>query len=95
MWESIVGWIRFLWEAGKQTEENTTQIRQLRDNDGRLFQVVQALAVENELLRKEHEQMRENPNHLRELHERDVRELELKLRLQVSEELRRLPPPDA
>lgn len=85
MWEKLTGWLRFLWEAGEQTQNNTLSIEKLHANDERFLEYAKALAHENELLRQALQ-------HERELRERDIIELKLELRLQISEELRRLPP---
>ena len=87
MWEKLAAWLRLLWEAGKQAEDNRADIKLLAEDQRRLFHVVQILVNDNQKLR-------DDLRHEHELRERDARELELKLRLQISEELRRLPPAD-
>lgn len=92
MWENLVGWLHLLWDAGKQTQDNRNDIRDLAQDHEDLTNVIRVLATQNELLRKDLEAVRAELAHERALREAQGRELELKLRLQLSEELRRLPP---
>ncbi len=81
MWERLIGWLQFLWDAGRETKENSSAIRELRQNDLELYEAMRALALQNEILRKDNEVLRQALQHERELRERDMQELELKLRL--------------
>ena len=92
MWEKLIGWLQFLWDSGREVKDNSKAIRELRRNDLELYEGMRALALQNELLRKDNEALRQALQHEHELRERDIRELKLELRLQISEELRRLPP---
>ena len=85
MWESLTAWLRFLWDSGKQIEQNAADIKALQEDNERLTRVVQVLA---------NEQTRTNDalRHERELRESAMRELRLEQQLRISEELRRLPP---
>ncbi|MDQ3813981.1 MAG: hypothetical protein M3347_08520 [Armatimonadota bacterium] len=103
MWEKLTGWLRLLWDSGKQVQEHSAAIRELDNSDRVLIELVRSVLTQQELLRKDNELLRQENEALRqalqqalqhehELRERDIRELELKLRLQIAEELRRLPP---
>ena len=85
MWESLTAWLRFLWDSGKQIEQNAADIKALQEDNERLTRVVQVLA---------NEQTRTNDTlrHERELRESAMRELRLEQQLRIAQELRRLPP---
>ena len=92
MWEKLIGWLQFLWASGQETKDNSSAIRELRQNDLELYEALRALAMQNDLLRQALQHEREMRERDRSERERDIKELELKLRLQISEELCRLPP---
>jgi hypothetical protein len=92
MWEKLAGWLQFLWNSGQEVKDNSSAIRELRQNDLELYEALRSLAMQNELLRKDNEALRQALHHERELREGEMRELKLELRLQIAEELRRLPP---
>jgi hypothetical protein len=92
MWEKVAAWLKFLWDAGKQSEDNREDIKTLAEDQTRLFRVVQILSNENYRLRDELRHERELRERDRSERERDLRELKLELRLQIAEELRRLSP---
>lgn len=85
MWESLTAWLRFLWDSGKQIEQNAADIKGLQEDNERLTRLLQVLA---------NEQARTNDalRHERELRESAMRELRLEQQLRIAEELRRLPP---
>lgn len=85
MWEKLAGWAQFIWEAGRQTRDNSEEIRRLKEENLRLVSALHTLS-------DQHERLRDEIRHEREIRESNLRELRLELRLQLSEELRRLPP---
>ena len=92
MWEKVIGWLRFLWDSGKETRENTAAIQELDNNQRVLIELVRTVLSQQEILRADNDSLRQALQHERELRERDIKELKLEMRLQISEELRRLPP---
>ena len=92
MWERISFWLKLLWDAGKETQENRADIERLDAGHRETQQFIQALAVENEILRKDNEMLRQQLQHERELRERDHHDLQREIRLQIAEALHRLPP---
>jgi SMC interacting uncharacterized protein involved in chromosome segregation len=92
MWEKLIGWLRFLWDAGKETQENGAAIQELDANQRVLIELVRTVLSQQDTLRAENAALRQALEHERELREREIANLKLELRLQISEELRRLPP---
>ncbi len=87
MWEQLTGWIQVLWNTGKDVRELQDDIENLQANEEKAYELIQALATQNELLRRDLNQEREKRAD-------ELEKIELRLRLQMSEELRRLPPRD-
>ena len=75
MWERSISWLKLMWDTGKETQENRADIQKINVVQHELYEFMQALAVENELLRKDNEMLRQQIGHERELRERDHREL--------------------
>ncbi len=83
MWEQLTGWIQLLWNTGKDVRELQDDVETLSADLEKACELIQVLATQNELLRRDLNQERE----------KRADELEkIELRLQMSEELRRLPP---
>ncbi len=95
MLERLTGWFRLLWDAGKYLQEHSAEIKASKEEETRLLNLVQLLAVQNQ-------QLKSDLNHERELREQQIESLrreladaqektELRLRLEISERLRQLP----
>ena len=85
MWEQLTGWIQLLWNTGKDVRELQDDVEKLQASEKKIYEFMQVLATQNELLRRDLNQEREKRAD-------DLEKIELRLRLQISEELRRLPP---
>jgi hypothetical protein len=85
MWEKLVLWFKFLWDAGEDLKVHGAAIEKLRKNDHRFLNLARTLITENASLK-------EQLAHEREKRADEMEKLELRLRLQISEELRKLPP---
>jgi hypothetical protein len=82
MWEKLILWFKFLWDAGNNLQAHSVAIDELRDNDSQFLNVTRLLIAENNLLK-------EQLAHEREKRADEIEKLELRLRLQFSEELRK------
>ena len=87
MWEQLIGWAQLLWNAGKDVRELQEDVETLHADLENAYELIQVLATQNELLRRDLVQEREKRAD-------ELEKIELRLRLQMSEELRRLPPSD-
>lgn len=96
MMERLIGWFQLLWDAGKYLKEHGAAIEESKEEDERLLNLVQLLAVQNQ-------QLRSDLTHERELRGQQIESLrreladsqekiELRLRLEISEKMRQLPP---
>jgi len=96
MLERLIGWFRFLWDAGNTLESHSESFKELRQSDDDVLEIVHVLAVQNQ-------QLRDELRHERELRQTEVaalrrelaqiqENLELRFRLELSEALRQLPP---
>ena len=92
MWERLAAWFRLLWDARQKTAEHSAAIDELDETDRRILQIVQSLAMQNELLRKGNENLRFELQREKEKRADELEKVELRLRLQIAQELRRLPP---
>ena len=88
MWEQLIGWAQLLWNAGKDVRELQNDVETLDADLEKAYELIQVLATQNELLRRDLEGERQKRAD-------ELEKIELRLRLQLSEELRRLPPRDA
>ncbi len=95
MLERLTGWFGLLWDSGKSLQEHSADIKELKQQNGQLLNLVQMLAVQNQ-------QTHRDLTHERELREQQIESLrreladsqekiELRLRLEISEKLRQLP----
>ncbi len=96
MLERLIGWFRFVWDAGKTLESHSESFKDLRQTDEDTMKVAQVLIMQNQ-------QLRDELRHERELRQTEVaalrrelsqvqENLELRFRLELSEALRQLPP---
>jgi len=94
--ERLIGWFRFVWDAGKTLELHSESFKELRQSDNDTLGAVQVLAIQNQQLRDELRHERELPQTevaaLRREKAQVQENLELRLRLELSEALRQLPP---
>ena len=92
MWEQLIGWAQLLWNAGKDVRELQDDVETLHADLEKAYELIQVLATQNELLRRDVEQAHRDLQGEREKRADELEKIELRLRLQMSEELRRLPP---
>ena len=92
MWEQLIGWFQLLWNTGKDVRELQNDVEILHADLEKAYELIQVLATQNELIRRDLEQSHRNLAQEREKRADDLEKIELRLRLQISEELRRLPP---
>ena len=96
MWEQLTGWFQLLWNTGKDVRELQDDVETLQANEEKTYELIRALATQNELLRRDlaaqNELLRHDLAQEREKRADELEKIELRLRLQMSEELRRLPP---
>lgn len=85
MWEKLLNWARFLWDAGQKSEQNSRQIGEAQE----LSELNRLLYIQ---LEHERELRQEQIKSLRRELADSQEKIELRLRLELSERLRQLPP---
>ncbi len=81
MWDKLFGWVRFLWNAGEETERTSAQGKRNQEQIEQLTQLVKLLIVGREHDRQLHQQ------EMQALHEKmadEQEKMELCLRLEIS-----------
>lgn len=68
MWERLIGWLRLLWDSGRETQENTAAIQELNTSQEVLIELVRSVLTQQELLRKDNEALRQEIQRQREKH---------------------------
>ncbi len=88
MWENLLSWARFLWDAGQKSEQNSRQLGEAQEQIQKLSELNKFLYLqiehEKELRAQQIESLR------RELADAQEK-TELRLRLEISEKMRQLP----
>lgn len=88
MWDKLLSWARFLWDAGQKSEQTSRQLSEAQDQIQKLAELNKFLYAqiqhERELRQQEIASLR------RELADSQEK-IELRLRLEISEKLRQLP----
>lgn len=88
MWEKLLSWTRFVWDAGQKAEQNSRQLGEAQEQIQRLAELNRILYIE---LEHERELRGEQIESLRRELADSQEKIELRLRLELSEKLRQLP----
>ena len=89
MWEKLLSWARFLWDAGQKSEQNSRQLGEAQEQIQRLSELNKLLYIQ---LEHERQLRQEQIESLRREIADSQEKIELRLRLELSETLRQLPP---
>ena len=101
MWEKLLSWVHLLWNAGVETEKNSSRIATLSESNRQLAEAFNLLVVQQqhdrEMSQQRIESLEREVEVLRRSLEGQVRDsqekTELRLRLEISERMRQLPAP--
>lgn len=88
MWEKLLSWVRFLWDSGQKTEQNSRHLEEAQDQIQRLAEFNKLLFVQ---IQHERELRGQQIDALRRELADSQKKIELRLRLKILGKLRQLP----